>query len=42
LDEKKSRTDALNNAIDHLKDVASEQLAESTLLETKKYIFAPK
>ena len=40
LDGKKSRTDELNKAIDHLKDIASEQLAESTLLETKKSIFS--
>lgn len=40
LDGNKSRTDELNSAIDHLKDIASEQLAESTLLETKKFIFS--
>lgn len=40
LDGNKSRSDELNNAINHLKDIASEQLAESTLLETKKSIFS--
>ena len=40
LEESKSRTDELNNAIHHLKDIALEQLAESTLLETKKSIFS--
>ena len=40
LDGNKSRSDELNNAINRLKDIASEQLAESTLLETKKSIFS--
>lgn len=40
LENSKSRTDELNNAIDHLKDIALEQLTESTLLETKKSIFS--
>lgn len=40
LDGNKNRSDELNNAINHLKDIASEQLAESTLLETKKSIFS--
>ena len=40
LEDNKIRTDELNNAIHHLKDIAAEQLAESTLLETKKSIFS--
>ena len=40
FNDSKSRTDELNNAISHLKDITLEQLAESTLLETKKSIFS--
>jgi hypothetical protein len=38
--EEKNRMNELNKAMYHLTDIASEQLAETTLLETKKQIFS--